>query len=146
MSVSGSQARGGMMLPVKANSGRTSRSRSLGSARLRTASALFKLLLTSPTCGANCRQPILILSLQPNGDRSSNSQQHLGLDLPSVRGRRGVRTALSSSSRWRQPSRQRRYIVTRKRKTARMYKQILSDLGKTDSRVGKGMERKQNAR
>ena len=48
-------------LPEKAISGRTRRSRlsnSRGSALLRTESARFRLFATSPTCGANCRQPI----------------------------------------------------------------------------------------
>lgn len=47
--------------PEKASSGRTRRSRWSGSARFRTASALLRLLLTSPTTGANWRHPILIL-------------------------------------------------------------------------------------
>jgi hypothetical protein len=65
--------------PVKASSGNTRRSRSLGAARWRTASARLRLLLhhaqyfcasndnahaysMSPTCGANCKQPIRILT------------------------------------------------------------------------------------
>jgi hypothetical protein len=39
--------------PVNANSGRTKRSKLCGFALLRTASARFKLLSTSPSCGAN---------------------------------------------------------------------------------------------
>jgi hypothetical protein len=44
----------GQDLPENANSGRTKRSRFFGFALLRTASARFRLLSTSPTCGANC--------------------------------------------------------------------------------------------
>lgn len=48
-------------VPEKANSGRTKRSRCSGSAVSRMLSARLRLLSTSPTRGANCRHPIIIL-------------------------------------------------------------------------------------
>ena len=49
-------------LPENASSGKTRRSISWGSALERTASARFRLLLTSPSCGANCKQPMRIVA------------------------------------------------------------------------------------
>jgi hypothetical protein len=50
-------------LPEKAISGKTSRSRSAGRAVSRIVSARWMLPSTSPTVGANCKQPILIMKL-----------------------------------------------------------------------------------
>lgn len=48
-------------IPENAISGRMRRSKLSGFALERTASARFRLLSTSPTWGANCKQPMRIL-------------------------------------------------------------------------------------
>lgn len=78
-------------IPEKASSGRTRRSRSSGFALDKTESARFKLLLTSPTWGANCKHPILISTMltQPRNDNTPHPSKG---QLRSWRARRLLNT------------------------------------------------------